>query len=108
MLPDKTEKCENDWSVDWSKEQTLVCFPCSRTPTRTAVSRSRERKQESMAKYIAMGVAALFATAEGVDLTPANYEAEVKGSKNAFVKFLAPWCVPPTMHSRWRGAVAGR
>jgi|EP01044_Picomonas_judraskeda_P000818 hypothetical protein len=61
-----------------------------------------------MAKYIAMGVAALFATAEGVDLTPANYEAEVKGSKNAFVKFLAPWCVPPTMHSRWRGAVAGR
>ena len=61
-----------------------------------------------MAKYIAMGVAALFATAEGVDLTPVNYEAEVKGSKHAFVKFLAPWCVPPTMHSRWRGAVAGR
>ena len=46
-----------------------------------------------MAKYIAMGVAALFATAEGMDLTPANFEAEVKGSKNAFVKFLAPWCV---------------
>jgi hypothetical protein len=46
-----------------------------------------------MAKYIAMGVAALFAGAEGLDLTPANYDAEVKGSKNAFVKFLAPWCV---------------
>ena len=64
-----------------------------------------------MAKYIAMGVAALFATAEGVDLTPANYEAEVKGSKNAFVKFLAPWCVPQPCTAvgvgQWLGAERG-
>lgn len=45
-----------------------------------------------MAKYLAMGVAtAMLATAEAADLTPANFEAEVKGSKNAFVKFQAPW-----------------
>ncbi len=44
-----------------------------------------------MAKYIAAGIMGLFATAEGLDLTPANFEAEVKGEKNAFVKFLAPW-----------------
>ena len=47
-----------------------------------------------MAKYIAAGIAALFATAEGLELTPDNFEAEVKGSKNAFVKFQAPWCAP--------------
>eukprot|EP01046_Picozoa_sp_COSAG06_P109993 COSAG06_NODE_56504_length_284_cov_1.005405_1_plen_48_part_10 len=32
-----------------------------------------------MAKYIAMGVAALFAGAEGLDLTPANYDADFGG-----------------------------
>jgi len=46
---------------------------------------------QKMAKYIAAGIMGLFATAEGLDLTPANFEAEVKGEKNAFVKFLAPW-----------------
>ncbi len=44
-----------------------------------------------MAKYIAAGIAALFVTAEGLELTPDNFDAEVKGSKNAFVKFQAPW-----------------
>ena len=44
-----------------------------------------------MAKYVAAGIAALFVTAEGLELTPDNFEAEVKGSKNAFVKFQAPW-----------------
>ena len=44
-----------------------------------------------MAKYVAAGIAALFATAEGLELTPDNFDAEVKGSKNAFVKFQAPW-----------------
>jgi hypothetical protein len=47
--------------------------------------------QPNMAKYIAAGIAALFVTAEGLELTPDNFEAEVKGSKNAFVKFQAPW-----------------
>mgnify|MGYP002822558923 CR=1 FL=1 len=36
---------------------------------------------------------ALFSVASAVELTPANFEAEVKGDKNAFVKFQAPWCV---------------
>jgi hypothetical protein len=37
--------------------------------------------------------AALVAAAAGaaVDLTPSNFESEVMGGKNAFVKFLAPW-----------------
>ena len=39
----------------------------------------------------------LFASVAGgaVELTSANFDAEVTGSgKSAFVKFLAPWCVP--------------
>ena len=62
-----------------------------------------------MAKYIAMGVAAIFATAEALELSPDNFEAEVKGSKNAFVKFQAPWCVhrTPLRASRCGGLVAG-
>ena len=63
-----------------------------------------------MAKYIAMGVAAIFATAEALELSPDNFEAEVKGSKNAFVKFWAPWCVhrTPPRSGRYGGSVAGR
>ena len=63
-----------------------------------------------MAKYIAMGVAAIFATAEALELSPDNFEAEVKGSKNAFVKFQAPWCVhrTPPRAGRYGGSVAGR
>ena len=45
-------------------------------------------------KFSMMLIASLFlafATVSAVDLTPANFDAEIKGSKNAFVKFLAPW-----------------
>jgi hypothetical protein len=30
-------------------------------------------------------------SAGAVDLNPDNFDAEVLGSKNGFVKFLAPW-----------------
>jgi len=32
------------------------------------------------------------AAAGSVDLSPGDFEAHVRGSKNAFVKFYAPWC----------------
>ena len=36
----------------------------------------------------------LFASADAMELTKSSFAAEVKDSgKNAFVKFLAPWCV---------------
>ena len=41
-------------------------------------------------KYLA-AAAALFVTVDALELTPANYEAEIKGAKNGFVKFQAPW-----------------
>jgi len=39
---------------------------------------------------LVLGLAAL-AAGKAVDLTPDNFDAEVFGGKNAFVKFLAPW-----------------
>ena len=45
-------------------------------------------------KVIFAALVALFSVASAVELTPANFEAEVKGEKNAFVKFQAPWCDP--------------
>ena len=45
-------------------------------------------------KVIFAALVALFSVASAVELTPANFEAEVKGDKNAFVKFQAPWCDP--------------
>ena len=56
-------------------------------------SRTAHTQQFTM-KFIMMLIASLFlafATVSAVDLTPANFDAEIKGSKNAFVKFLAPW-----------------
>ena len=44
-----------------------------------------------MTKYLALGAAALFSTAEGIDLTSDNFDASIEG-KNALVKFFAPWC----------------
>jgi len=34
---------------------------------------------------------ALGATAESVNLSPDNFNAEVMSGKNAFIKFQAPW-----------------
>ena len=45
-------------------------------------------------KAVFAALVALFSVASAVELTPANFEAEVKGDKNAFVKFQAPWCDP--------------
>ena len=45
-------------------------------------------------KAVFAALVALFSVASALELTPANFEAEVKGEKNAFVKFQAPWCDP--------------
>ena len=45
-------------------------------------------------KVIFAALVALFSVASALELTPAHFEAEVKGDKNAFVKFQAPWCDP--------------
>ena len=48
----------------------------------------------STMKAVFAALVALFSVASALELTPANFEAEVKGEKNAFVKFQAPWCEP--------------
>ena len=47
--------------------------------------------QRSAAVFVA--ALGLFAQAQGMELTKASFASEVKDSgKNAFIKFLAPWC----------------
>jgi hypothetical protein len=41
--------------------------------------------------YLLVGGLASFADGAAVELTKANFESQVFGGKNAFVKFLAPW-----------------
>ena len=46
-------------------------------------------------KSFALALFAVLATSmvadAAMELSPDNFDAEVKGEKNAFVKFLAPW-----------------
>ena len=55
-------------------------------------------------KVIFAALVALFSVASAVELTPANFEAEVKGDKNAFVKFQAPWCDPHARRAHGTGS----
>ena len=51
-------------------------------------------------------VLALLVSAGAMELSADNFKTEVfESGKNAFVKFLAPWCAPP---SRQRAPVARR
>jgi len=41
--------------------------------------------------FAVLALSAFSVSAQSVELTPDNFEEQVMGGKNAFVKFQAPW-----------------
>ena len=91
------------WSIKSNNSPPLtksIGSVCSRRRSTNSPNTS------STMKVIFAALVALFSVASAVELTPANFEAEVKGEKNAFVKFQAPWCDPHAQSPQNRQPIA--